>query len=955
MFDSYGLYNYFYQNKNSKITQKLTNNNNPPQLEDLLIEEDIVDELQNKNEKLINYLNKEKIKQMLDYIIKEQNDEDHNKAYKFPFVVSKLFNVEDTNIMKYFFKTDKEIINEKLENDKKFEDNKNEINNTYFDLYKNEENKENIKDKEINIDDINVISNEDEDNNEDNCNYNYDEIKKENNDNDDEVNIKESNDSNKNIDDDIVNQDNEEENKKENKEKEEEKSNNLNEEDVKKAEQNQEINKNEKEEEENNNICIFKSSHISTNNNISKNQRYEHEIKENKNEINHKKIEKDNNYPEDKIEILDYFLSFLMDDSELNYVLCGYFSSLMTNLLNIDCIKIIKYLFLERKDILKRLVYHSYRKSIAETLCKIIKYEDKFNQQSTEQKEEYDEKEYSLIRLDIIKDIFKKIDINMYSENLYSISYIINDLSENKKILEEIVNDKNIIQHLINKQLNNLNLNSNENTQNLLYNKKNNLIIIIDIIINWLNSIKKNDIQIPMVFYEVEEELDREGDLVQQTENNDTPEIHHTILSQALFDVLPDLIKNNYNQNKNNEDIDNNCFIIQSFNDSRIKPFGLHKIKIVEIITCLIPYCKNIPNEYDNLLINSCFFENSINYIFEYEWNNFYQEAIFQFLKKLLIYEKDYPYHEISLNHLFTNINILKEIMTHLTNIKNRANNEGNTGNGSTSLLISLSYLINTIIGGISVDLNKSYTKEGSITFMDRGNNINNKIMEMVYNMDNKNTIKNEDKNEDIKPMECMKKYCNEEWNTFFKDYISNIIKVYEEKLYDNKNTNISFSDSKDDLFAHNNENDKNDNNNEEEDLLSGYKSRDEELFEDHTNYKEIDKDNEDDFVNNDYDIKKENKKDIDMAKFKDMEININDFNFVDDNEYKKDIDINDNNKDDINKVNNQNIESSKENEEKSEIHDSYNSVNYWKSSLEKENNSYLNNIGEEAMNDLLD
>ena len=949
MFDSYGLYNYFYQNKNSKINQKLANNNNPPQLEDLLIEEDIVDELQNKNEKLINYINKEKIKQMLDYIIKEQNDEDHNKAYKFPFVVSKLFNVEETNIMKYFLKTDKEIINEKEENDKKFEDNKNEINNIYFDLYEDEEIKENIKDKEINIDDINVISNDDEDNNEDNCNYNYDEIKKQNNEDEDEVNLKENNDGNKNIDDDIINQDNEEENKKENKEK----NNYLNEEDDIKEEQNQEINNNEKEEKKNNNICLFKSSDISTDNNISKNQRYEHEIKENKNEIKTKKIEKGNKYPENKIEILDYFLSFLLDDSELNYVLCGYFSSLMTNLLNIDCIKIIKYLFLERKDILKRLVYHSYRKSIAETLCKVIKYEEKFNQQNTEQKEEYDEKEFSLIRLDIIKDIFKKIDINMDSEKLYSISYIIYDLSENKKILEEIVNDKNIIQHLINKQLNNLNINSNETTQNLLYNKKNNLIIIIDIIINWLNSIKKNDIQIPMIFYEVEEELDGEGDLVQQTENNDTPEIHHTILSQALFDVLPDLIKNIYNQN-NNEDINNNCFIIQSFNDSKLKPFGLHKIKIVEIITCLMPYCKNIPSEYDNLLINSCFLENSINYIFEYEWNNFYQEAIFQFLKKLLIYEKDYPYHEISLNHLFTNINILKEIMTHLANIKNRANNEGNTGNGSTSLLISLSYIINTIIGGNSVDLNKSYTKEGSITFMDRGKNINNKIMEMVYNMDNINTIENIDKNEDIKPMECMKKYCNEEWNTFFKDNISSIIKIYEEKLYDNKNTNISFSDSKDDLFVHNDD-DKNDNNNEEEDLLSGYKSRDEELFEDNTNYKEKDKDKEDDFVNNDYDIKKENKKDKDMAKFKDMEINLNDFNFVDDNEDKKDTDINYNNKHDINNVNNQNIESSKENEEKSEIEDSYNSVNYWKSSLEKDNNSYLNNIGEEAMNDLLD
>ena len=43
-----------------------------------------------------------------------------------------------------------------------------------------------------------------------------------------------------------------------------------------------------------------------------------------------------------------------------------------------NSIKIIKYLFLKRKDILKRFVYHSYRKSISEILCKIIKYEYKF-------------------------------------------------------------------------------------------------------------------------------------------------------------------------------------------------------------------------------------------------------------------------------------------------------------------------------------------------------------------------------------------------------------------------------------------------------------------------------------------------------------------------------------------------------------------------------------------------
>ena len=1012
MFNSYGIYNYFNQNSNSIINEKLSNNDNPPLLEDLLIEEDIIDELQNKNFKLINYLNKEKMKQMLDYIIKEPKDADHNKAYKFPFVVSKLFNVEETNIMKYFFKTNKEL---KEENKEK--NNLDKINDIYFDLNQGDENND-IKDKEINIDDINVISNDVD--NADNCNYNYDELNKENKDyenNDDEVNLEENkgnenNDDKVNLEENKDNKDNNYEvnlennnkenevnnkndNEEENKEKKENDKKNNKEgekEEINKVEEIKNTNNTEKNEQNNNNsdICLFKSSYMNENNKISKNQRYEKsqikEKKENKNEEIIQKLETDDKYPEDKIEILDYFFSFLIDDSELNYVLCGYFSSLMSNLLNIDSIKIIKYLFLERKDILKRLVYHSYRKSISETLCKIIKYEDKFNQQNTEIKEDYDEKEFSKIRLDIIKDIFDKIDINMDSEKLYSISYIINDLSENKKILESILNDKNIILHLINKQLKDLNLNSNENEKDeiLFFNKKYNFIIIVDIIINWLNSIKNFDMQIPMIFYEITDELEEE-DLVKQKEkeNNETQEILHTNLSQALFDILPNLIQNNFNPKKNSDNInnDNNCLIIQSYTENKLKPFGLYRIKIVEILTNLITYCKNIPNEYDNILLNSKFLENSINYIFEYEWNNLYQEAIFQFLKKLLTYEEDYPYHELSLNHLFTKINILNEIIIHLTSIKNKSNNEGNTGNGYTALLISLSYKINTIIGGNYVDLNKSYTREGSITFTNRGQNLNDKIMDMINNFTNINIINKtenneKDKNKEIKSVECMKKYCSEEWNNFFKENISNIIKIYEEKLCDKKNTNISFGDSKDDLFASNfdNENYKNDNN-EEEDLLGKYKSRDEELFEDNNNDK--DNDNEDDLVNNDYDSNKVNKKGENLAKYKDMEINLNDFNFVVDNEDKKNKHVNDNNilndindgnindkndKKEINNnesnkdcINNENNVDKKNIEEKQEIDNTYNWVNFWKKSLEKETNSYLNNIGEEAMNDLLE
>ena len=89
------------------INQKLSDTDNPPPLEELLIEDGIIEELQNKNQKLIKYLNKEKIKHMIDYIIKEPKEEDHNKGHKFPFVCSKLFNVEEIKIMKFFFKTNK--------------------------------------------------------------------------------------------------------------------------------------------------------------------------------------------------------------------------------------------------------------------------------------------------------------------------------------------------------------------------------------------------------------------------------------------------------------------------------------------------------------------------------------------------------------------------------------------------------------------------------------------------------------------------------------------------------------------------------------------------------------------------------------------------------------------------------------------------------------------------------
>ena len=995
MFFSFGEFN----RQPEIINGKLSDINNPPPLEELLIEDGIIEELQNKNEKLINYLNKEKIKQMIDYIIKEPKEDDHNKGHKFPFICSKLFNVEETKIMKYFFKTNKELANE-INNQK----NDNLTDNKNKDLDPEEINK-NFKDKEININEIHIelkeILNDNNDNHKDNDNdnINNDEVNIENNINNDNNNQNKDNE-------DMVNQDNKEINTN---------SNNNKDKDL--------VNKNKKM------ICLLKSPDL-TINNSDKNKRYESSDSEKENNTEKKNKDENNKHEEckgddkldnniknvqdihdmgseDKIELLDYFFSFLLDDSELNYVLCGYFSSLMINLLNINSVVIINYLFMKRKDILKRLVYHSYRKSIAETLCKVIKYEDKFNVYNIDNnnKNDNNQKEFSIIRKEIIKDIFDKIDINMDTEKLYSLSFIINDLIENKKIFDLILNNKSIIQSLVNKQLKDISL-INEEIEN---NKKKNFIIIIDMIINWLNNINSNDRQIPMLLYEVDEDLDEEEDCVQQRENNKAvPEVHHTSLSQALFDILPNLIKNNFNKinssNKtdNNDNNGNDDFMLQSYNDYKLKPLGLYRIKIVELLTSLISYCKDIPNEYDELLINSNFFNNAWDYIFEYQWNNLYQEIFFQFLKKLLAYDKDHPYHEKSAEYLFSKMNILNLIIKKLNDVKNNNENDGNSGNGYTAFLVSLSYKINVIIGGNYLNLNKSYTREGSITFTKKGENSANTAMISNFDFDKNIHEKNEKDEEQLNPIECMKKYCNDEWNNFFTDNISNKIKIYEEKLCQLRNS------INDDLFANNdaedllggykskdedlfgdNSNNKNEeedllggyksrdeelfdggnNNNEEEDLLGGYKSRDEELFGESNN----NEDDKDDLVNIDDDrhdkndknnFNKINNNNINNRELisTDMEINLNDFNFVTEVEEKKNYEIkNDEIKSDDNNANNVNKENkdnevknaNKENEEKNDTNNAYNSVNFWKNSLEKENNSYLNNLGEEALNDL--
>ena len=104
------------------IEKKITENNSIP-LEEILSEETVIEELQSGNKILVKYLNKEKVKQMIDYIIKEPPDDTNfEKGHKYPWICCQLFNIENSEILKYFYKTNKELDSEEAEgNENKME------------------------------------------------------------------------------------------------------------------------------------------------------------------------------------------------------------------------------------------------------------------------------------------------------------------------------------------------------------------------------------------------------------------------------------------------------------------------------------------------------------------------------------------------------------------------------------------------------------------------------------------------------------------------------------------------------------------------------------------------------------------------------------------------------------------------------------------------------------------
>lgn len=225
----------------------------------------------------------------------------------------------------------------------------------------------------------------------------------------------------------------------------------------------------------------------------------------------------------------------------------------------------------------------------------------------------------------------------------------------------------------------------------------------------------------------------------------------------------------------------------------------------------LFTYFKNIPSLYDKLLIDSQFFENAFAYLFEYELNNVYQEALLFLLKKFLNYSSK---HTLLAEYIFEKLKIMDMIITKLKDVdlsddpeenKNKDRfvyQSGNTtSRGYIAFLISLAYKINTIIGGDPLRINDTLSREGSISFITRtAPFVTKEEINDYYGMDENELYEavSHESREKTSKLNCavksMEKYLNDSWNEFFYDHIADKIRLYETKLYkEDKNRDSIF------------------------------------------------------------------------------------------------------------------------------------------------------------------
>ena len=703
------------------------------------------------NPNVKNYFNSSKIKKLIKYAIEEPEKDDYLKGHKFPYVASEILNCECPFILERlvlseeeYYKKYKKILDIQKENEQNEEEK---------DKIEDEENNKEEKKKEFKIiDEHNNEYNNDENKIKDYINKEDNNVEKNNKiqNNNNEIDEKAIIDNNESIEDYFIKEkeikDNdiiiyEEKEKKEN-------NNELNE---NKNEKPMENNKSKIEEKENNirdekdnedyievvddleNKIIDKADSISLDEDLNENEQ-----KENSKNTNN--------------EYFDLLLNFIMNDKpELNYVLSGYFAKIINTILNKYPSKVLNYFYEVRPDALQKIIFHSFQNIFSALSAKLLNLENYFGFKGSKHinfRNELIGKYIKSLSLDELKDELNNMHTNYYMES--KISFIINIINSNKYVVKYIIESNEIYVHL----LNILNIELYKDIDNESFNNKYFIYcLFIDLIVNLLKNVKN------LEQFNYPKDFDP---------NCIKKEIIKLSFNEYMIICFENILKNNFFPKPK--------LILEPGTSITYEGLGSLNIKIIELVEGMFSFMKEIPNKLDSIIIDKEFFQRSIDYFFKYQWNNIYHLKFIEFFE---LYLNEENQHKELTKFIFNKYKLTEILINFLksNNEKQKLNFEFKTGK--------------KIKSGIYVQVIQLMYKLQVIAGLDTFTNEEKKELN-ILNLGEFEFLKNEKSNKKVNKINISSDIGlilkeTKEWEEIIKNTVIPSIKRYEGKLYQKK------------------------------------------------------------------------------------------------------------------------------------------------------------------------
>lgn len=297
--------------------------------------------------------------------------------------------------------------------------------------------------------------------------------------------------------------------------------------------------------------------------------------------------------------LLDRLFRFLKQKGDLNPVLSGYFSKLVSLLISRKQKLLIPYIFAADSDIIDHMVRHVGQKSISEILNKLITQIDQDYMADLIQKKQ----------LTVVEKLIAHLGPDKHEENNLNACTILQDMFEHKEYFNILIKKENF-QNIVNMATAGI----KESTK---ASKTSSLTVLNQILAHHIEKLKKKDAN------KEDKNAHDDDDMIVQTNSDDELELgeNQVRVSQtnAMVDILIQVVPNLEEILKPGHA---GVEMIGSFNDTPFTPLGQQRLRSVDLIFNMVKLRKE---PLLNALGESQIFGYIMELVKAYPWNNFLQ------------------------------------------------------------------------------------------------------------------------------------------------------------------------------------------------------------------------------------------------------------------------------------------------------------------------------------------